>query len=129
MLVLNFALPFTPEQTAAVCAMLGAERVEVRDIPVHIDTSQPLARQAVALVDACGLSPAEWQTTSVLVRPATLPEVSAAIMAEIHGRKSIFPICIAMRQSSVGSDDVWDLVDLQTVREMARAMARRRRIA
>ncbi len=120
MLVLNFSHPITPEQSATIRDMLGAESLEILDIPVQIDMSQPLDIQVAAIVDACSLSPVAWQTTPFLVRSAALPEAANAILAEIHGRTVGFPLLVTFRRNAAGIDEVWDLVDLQMIRETAR---------
>jgi hypothetical protein len=41
-------------------------------VPAQFDTQAEFAPQAVALAEACGLTPAEWQTAPLLLVPPAL---------------------------------------------------------
>lgn len=69
MILLNFSHPLTHEQIQQVEALTGQPIDRLIDIPTQIDPQQPLIPQIVALIDAAGLSPVEWQTLPLLVNP------------------------------------------------------------
>ena len=124
MIVLNFAHPITEEQRAQIEALTGQTIERVVDIPSQIDVQHPLAPQVVAMADAAGLSPAEWQTLPILVNPPSLNFSAVALLAELHGRMGYFPPIVRLRpvQGSVPPRfEVAEIVDLQGMRERARA--------
>ena len=124
MIVLNFAHPITEEQRAQIEALAGQSIERVVDIPSQIDVQHPLAPQVVAMADAAGLSPAEWQTLPILVNPPSLNFSAVALLAELHGRMGYFPPIVRLRpvQGSVPPRfEVAEIVDLQRIRERARA--------
>ena len=124
MIVLNFAHPITEEQRAQIEALTGQTIERVVDIPSQIDVQHPLAPQVVAMADAAGLSPAEWQTLPILVNPPSLNFSAVALLAELHGRMGYFPPIVRLRpvQGSVPPRfEVAEIVDLQRIRERARA--------
>jgi hypothetical protein len=123
MILLNFSHPLTPDQIAQVEALTG-ERVErVVTVPCHVDVEQDLVPQVVALADACGLSPQEWQTLPLLVNPPSLNFIAVALSAELHGRCGYFPAHLRLRPaagSAVPRYEVAEILDLQAVRGRAR---------
>jgi hypothetical protein len=75
------------------------------------------------LVDAVGLSPAEWQTTPLLVNPPSLNVIAVTLLAELHGRMGYFPAVIRLRPvagSTPQQFEVAEILNLQAVREAAR---------
>ena len=84
---------------------------------------QPLAPQVVEMVDACGLSPAEWQTLPLLVNPPALNFSAVALLAELHGRLGYFPAIVRTRPiegSLPPRYEVAEIVNLQALRDAAR---------
>lgn len=65
MILLNFTHPLSTEQVQQIERLTGAADIEVRHVPAQFDHARPFAPQAAALVEACGLSPAEWQTQAL----------------------------------------------------------------
>ncbi|MFQ3663817.1 MAG: CRISPR-associated protein Csx15 [Chloroflexaceae bacterium] len=121
-LVLNYSHPLTEAQFATITAIVG-EPPEVRDLAVHVDRARPLAEVACDLADAAGLSPAEWQTTPLVLNPPALAPVALALIAEIHGRVGSFPTIVHIRpvEGSVPTRfEVAEVVNLQALREAAR---------
>jgi hypothetical protein len=109
MILLNFSHPLTPPHLAQVEALTGQAVERVVAVNSQIDPQQPLAPQAAALADACGLSAAEWQ----------------ALLAELHGRCGYFPAHLRLRpvQGSLPPQyEVAEVLDLQAVRDAARRM-------
>src|SRR5258708_31827049 len=122
MLILNFSHPLTPEQRAQIEALAYTTVEEVRTIPVQIDQAEPLETQIIAIVDAAGLSPEEWQTRQLLINPPGFAPAAFVLLAELHGRMGHFPSLIRLRPVSgpVTSYEVAELLDLQVIREQAR---------
>jgi hypothetical protein len=54
----NYAHPLTEAQLAQAAALAG-DQLEVRDIAVQIDRTEPIVEVARELAEAAGLSPAE----------------------------------------------------------------------
>ncbi len=123
MILFNFAHPLTSDHLAAVAALTGAGDITVRDIAVQFNLQEPFVPQVEALVDACGLSAAEWQTSTLLINLPSLNTVVAALLAELHGRTGYFPAVLQMRpvEGPVRRYEVGEVLDLQGLREHARA--------
>ncbi len=122
MLILNFTHPLTPEQQAQIEALAHTSIEEVRTIPVQIDQAEPLEAQIIAIVDAAGLSSEEWQTRQLLINPPGYAPAAFVLLAELHGRMGHFPSLIRLRPKPgpVTSYEVAELLNLQTIREVAR---------
>jgi len=123
MLILNFAHPLTDNQRAQVETLTGQAIERVVEIESQIDPQRPLAPQAAAMADECGLSPAEWQTLPLLVNPPALNFSAVVLLAELHGRCGNFPPCLRMRPvpgSVTRHYEVAEVLDLQAVRDRAR---------
>jgi hypothetical protein len=125
MLILNFSHPLTAEQLAQIEGLTRKNEkiTEVRDIPVQFDHTRPFVSQVTALVEACGLSAGEWQTTPLLIVPPALNFIAVALLAELHGLMGYFPACLRLRPV-VGARppryEVAEILDLQTIRDEAR---------
>jgi transposase len=124
MLILNFTHPFTPEQREQLQTLAAPISIEeIRTIPVQIDQTEPLEPQITALVDAIGLSSEEWQTCPLLINPPGYAPAAFVFLAEMHGRIGHFPSLIRLRPvagSTPTRYEVAELLNLQTIREMAR---------
>lgn len=123
MIFLNFAHPLTQEQIRQVEALTGRPLERVIEIPAQVDPQQPLVPQVVALVDAAGLSPAEWQTLPIVVNPPSLNFIAVVLLAELHGRCGYFPAHLRMRPKAGSIPpqyEVAEILDLQAVRDAAR---------
>lgn len=122
MLILNFTHPLTTEQRSQIEALAGQPIDEVRTLPVHIDQSEPLSAQIIAIVDAVGLTSEEWQTRSLLINPPGYAPAAFVLLAELHGRIGHFPSLIRLRPKPgpVPTYEVAELLNLQTIREAAR---------
>ncbi len=123
MLILNFSHPLTEEHKSQIEALAGARVGEVRTIAVQVNQAEPLAGQVSALVDSVGLAPQEWQTRPLLINPPGYAPAAFVLLAELHGRIGHFPTLIRLRPKPgpVTSFEVAELLNLQTVREQARA--------
>ncbi len=133
MIVLNFSHPFTAEHVAQIECLTGQKIDRLIDVPTQIDPQQPLIPQVVALADAAGLTPTDWQTLPLLVNPPSLNFIAVALLAELHGRCGYFPAHLRLRRAGgqVGDSvtfaqpgppqyEVAEILDLQAVREAAR---------
>jgi hypothetical protein len=122
MLLLNYAHPLTAAQLADIAALLGAEP-EVRAVPTRIDQALPLGPQVVALVDAAGLTPEQWQTMPLVVNPPGLAPAAVALIAELHGRTGHFPALLRLRPvagAPATTYEVAEVLNLQVLRDAAR---------
>ena len=129
MRILNFTHPLTPDQTAQIEALTGSAIAEIRDIPAHFDQGQPFAPQIEALIAACNLTAAEWQTSPLLIVPPAFNFIAVALLAELHGLMGYFPGCIRLRPVESARPprfEVAELLDLQTFREQGRKMRENR---
>ncbi len=128
MLILNFAHPLTDEHIQTIEALTGQKVARVIVINSQIDPQQPLAPQIVAMADAAGLTPEEWQTLPILINPPALNFSAVTLLAELHGRMGYFPPCIRMRPvvDEHGNRvvpprfEVAEILNLQALRDEAR---------
>src|SRR5438309_8502059 len=120
-LVLNFSHPFTTTQREQLASQLGME-AEIRTVPVQIDNAYSLAEQVAKIADATNLSSEEWQTRPLAVNPPVYAPAAFVLLAELHGRIGHFPSLIRLRPKAgpVTTYEVAELLNLQTIREMAR---------
>ena len=123
MIILNFTHPLTSEHLARIEALTGQQTARIIDAPVQFDQAQDFVPQIEALADACGLTPAEWQTVPLLVVPPALNFIAVTLLAELHGRMGYFPSCVRMRPIAGAVPpryEVAEILALQEVRERAR---------
>ena len=123
MILLNFAHPLTPEQIAQIEALSYQKIEQVVEVPSQIDPQQPLAPQVVAMADAAGLTPQQWQTESILINLPSLNYSAALLLAELHGRMGYFPPCLRLRPVKDALPprfEVAELLNLQAARDAAR---------
>jgi len=124
--ILNFTHPLTPEQLAQIEALTADAQQQIAqtiEIPPQFDNEKDFGPQVVALVDACGLTPAEWQTTPLLIVPPALNFIAVTLLAELHGRMGYFPSCVRMRPAPGAAPpryEVAEILALNEVREAAR---------
>jgi len=123
MLILNFTHPLTPEQVAQIETLTGQTVERTIETPSHFDNDKAFVPQVEALADACRLTPAEWQTTPLLVVPPALNFIAVTLLAELHGRMGYFPSCVRMRPVPgvvPPHYEVAEILPLNDVRERAR---------
>ena len=123
MIILNFTHPLTAEHLARIEALTGQQTARIIDAPAQFDQAQDFVPQIEALADACGLTPAEWQTVPLLVVPPALNFIAVTLLAELHGRMGYFPSCVRMRPIAgvvPPRYEVAEILALQEVRERAR---------
>ncbi len=128
MLLLNFTHPITEEQQAQIEALAGQKIERIIAIDSQINPQKPLAPQIVAMADAAGLSPTEWQTAPLLINPPSLNYSAIALLAELHGRMGYFPPIVRLRPV-IGPNGqqvipprfkVAEIINLQALRDEAR---------
>ncbi len=127
MIILNFSHPLTSDHLAQIEGLVEEHIDEVRDVTAQLDHQQPFVPQVEALANACRLTPQEWQTASLLVVPPALNFITAALLAELHGRMGYFPDCLRLRpMANVRPPryEVAEILDLQAVRDAARGKRR-----
>lgn len=123
MFILNYSHPLTHDQLAQLEALTGQSIAEVRDIPAQFDLDTPFAQHALALAEAAALTPAQWQTESLLVVLPALNFGAAALLAELHGRMGYFPPVVRLRPVKDALPpryEVVEVINLQAIREAAR---------
>lgn len=123
MLVVNFSHPLTREQREQIEKLCGRSIDRVADVNVQFVHDISFAPQAVAVVEAAGLTGVEWQTLPLLVVPPALAPIACACLAELHGRIGHFPPVVRLRPRPDTTPPVFDvaeIVNLQRVREEAR---------
>jgi hypothetical protein len=123
LVVLNFSHPVTAEQQAEI-ERLGRLPVErVIEVSVRLDHEAPFAPQVVALAEAAGLSPKEWQTLPLVVNLPSLALAAGGLLVELHGRIGHFPTVLHLRPETSGPTTVFvvaALENLQALRDAAR---------
>jgi len=129
MIILNFTHPLTPEQIAQIEALPPASAGAVAqtiEIPTQFDNEKDFVSQVAALADACGLTPAEWQTLPLLVVPPALNFIAVTLLAELHGRMGYFPACVRLRPVPGAVPPRYEVAEILQLNEV-RERARRRR--
>ena len=122
MILINFAHALTPEQLERVEALAGRKVERLIPVPSQFDQDQPLAPQAIRLVDDVGLAPEEWQTKPLLVYPPGHSSLALLVLAEVHGRAGYFPRVLRLKPVPGGDPPFQpaEVLDLQAVRDAAR---------
>lgn len=123
MILLNFSHPLTDDQVTQVEHLTGQAVEGVIERRAHFENGDVFGPQVVTLVDECGLSPTQWQTSSILVMPPALNAIAVLLLAELHGRMGHFPACVRLRpiEGSVPTQyEVAEILDLQGQRNGAR---------
>jgi hypothetical protein len=122
-IILNFTHPLTPEQVSQIQALSEQSVERTVEIPAQFDNQAEFLPQVAALTDACGLSPAEWQTMPLVIVPPALNFIAVTLLAELHGRTGYFPSCVRMRPVAGAVPpryEVAEILPLNEVRERAR---------
>ena len=123
MIILNFTHPLMPEQISQIEALTRQKVERTIVIPTQFDSERDFVPQVEALADACGLSPAEWQTTPLVIVPPALNFIAVTLLAELHGRMGYFPSCVRMKPVAGAVPpkyEVAEILPLNEVRERAR---------
>jgi len=124
MIIINFAHPLTNDHLDQISVITGENIDKVIEVNSNILTEEPLAPQAIALIDRVVLSKREWQTFSILINLPSLNYTTATLISEIHGRCGYLPTIIRMRPvkgALPARFEVAEIIDLQALRDAARA--------
>jgi hypothetical protein len=124
LVVLNFSHPITAEQQADIERLAGQPVERVITVPVQLDHQAPFAPQIVALAEATGLSPEEWQTLPLVIHLPSLALAAGGLLVELHGRMGHFPTVLHLRPETSGPTTAFvvaGLENLQALRDAARA--------
>lgn len=123
MILINFAHPLTATQWADVERYSGQAVERVIEVKTQCDHEQPFVPQVRQMVEAVGLTPAEWQTLSLLIQLPSLNVIAALGIAELHGRCGYFPAILRLKpvpHATPPQFAVAEIVNLQVVRDAAR---------
>lgn len=124
MILLNFSHPLTDAQRQQIELLIAAPIAMVIAAHPQFDEQQPFAPQLAELMNQIKLTPEEWQGEPILVLLPSLNFIASLILAELHGRMGYFPPVVRTRpvaNSLPRRYEVAEILDLQTVREQARA--------
>ncbi len=123
MIVVNFSHPLAPAQLSATETLTQEKVAQLIEVKTHFNEAQPYAEQARALVEAVGLTAAQWQQERLLINPPSLSAIAGLVLAELHGRMGYFPSIIRLRPVSGSVPpqfEVAEILNLHSVREKAR---------
>lgn len=123
MIVLNFSHPLTDAQRRQIETLTGSTIDSVIAVLPQFDEQQPFVPQVQALLAQVGLTPDQWQGAAILVVLPSLNFISAALLAELHGRMGYFPPVVRTRPVAGAVPrryEVAEILDLQQIREDAR---------
>lgn len=124
MIVINFSHPLNGSQKQKIEELAQEPIQKVINVPFQLDNNQSFISQVVEQINVVGLSSMEWQTEPILVNPPAYAPAGAILLAELHGRMGYFPTILRIRpvpNSTPPSFEVAELVNLQAIREQARA--------
>ncbi len=123
MLLLNFGHALSDAHLARVREVAGREIERVIAVPTQFDHARPVDEQVRELLTTVPLTPEQWQTTPLIINPPSLAPITAALLAEIHGRSGFFPTILRLRPiagSVPPQFEVAELLNLQSIRDAAR---------
>lgn len=123
MILLNFSHPITPQQQAQIEELTGQTLERVIGASPHFDEDAPFQPQLDALLAHIDLGADEWQSAPILLVLPSLNFISAALLAELHGRMGYFPPVVRTRPAPGSLPrryEVAEILDLQTIRTTAR---------
>lgn len=130
MILLNFSHPITDEQEAQLERKLDfdviGEQLDVIKVVCQMDVNEPFDIQVEQMVDACNLSPKEWQTKQLLVNLPALSTAAALLLAELHGRCGYYPPALRLKQVDGSIPPRYELVEILDFNSQ-RQNARKRR--
>jgi hypothetical protein len=127
MLLINLSHPLTGEQKEQIEALAGQPITRAIEQMAHLNPAQPFAPQVSALVDALGLSAAQWQQAAILLILPSLNFAAAALLAELHGRCGYFAPVVRTRPvpgSLPPRFEAAEIINLQAMRDAARGKRR-----
>lgn len=125
-IIVNFTHPITQEQLNQIKANTGlyiSEIAQPPTVPIHFQDDISFEEQVITAVDAVGLTDEEWQELQILVNLPGFAYITAALIAELHGRMGHFPKVLRLRRSQEDANryEFEEIIQLQRVRDKARA--------
>lgn len=123
MIVVNFSHPLTPTHLSAIETLAREKIAKLIEVKTDFNEVQPYTEQLRALIEATGLTSAQWQQERLLINPPSLSAIAALVLAELHGRMGYFPAVLRLRPiagSTPRQYEVAEILNLQEVREQAR---------
>lgn len=123
MIILNFSHPLSQSQLDQAAQLTGQTVEQVINLPVQFEPAQLFAPQLQELVASIPLDASAWQNSQILVNPPALNFITAALLAELHGRMGYFPPILRLRpleDSLPPRYEVAEVLNLQALRDAAR---------
>ena len=123
MILINFAYPLTPDQTASIESLLSQTIERVISISVDLDNDLPFRDQVEHLLNDHGLPLEDLMTLPVLVILPSHSYIAALVLAALQGRMGRFPAVIRFKpitDSLPIAYEVAEIVDLQRLRDEIR---------
>ena len=123
MIILNFSHPLTETQLEQAAQLTGQPVEQVINLAVQFEPTQPFTPQLQELVASIPLDASAWQNQQILVNPPALNFITAALLAELHGRMGYFPPILRLRpleDSLPPRYEVAEVLNLQALRDAAR---------
>jgi hypothetical protein len=123
MLLLNFGHPLTEAHLARIRELVGRDIERIIAVPTQFDHARPFDEQVRELLATVPLTPDQWQTTPLIINPPSLAPITAALLAELHGRSGYFPTILRLRPIAgtlPPQFEVAELLNLQSIRDEAR---------
>lgn len=124
MILVNFSHPMTGQQVEEAEKLISGKVSRLVEVKVHLEHGLPFEGQVRAIVEQASLTSADWQTAPVLVNPPSLSPITAALLAELHGRMGYFPPVLRLRPVAGMTPprfEVAEVLRLQEIRDRARA--------
>jgi hypothetical protein len=124
MLLLNFGHPLTEAHLARIRELVGRDIERIIAVPTQFDHARPFDEQVRELLATVPLTPDQWQTTPLIINPPSLAPITAALLAELHGRSGYFPTILRLRPIAgtlPPQFEVAELIHLQAIRDSARS--------
>jgi hypothetical protein len=123
-ILINFARPMDSAQIEQLENLLGAEIDERIEVPGQLQDDQPYLPQVRVMINAVGLTPAEWQSLPLVVNIHPFAPAATAVLAWLHGLRGHFPEVVRMaRNQQTGCFEVVEVLRLQSVRNEIRDWA------
>jgi hypothetical protein len=124
--IINFTHPITESQMVQISNKTGiyiSDVIQPVKIPIHFNENISFEEQARSVIDELGITEEEWQELPILINVPGFASITAALIAEIHGRMGHFPKIIRLKRASSDANryEFEEIIQLQRIRDNARA--------